>query len=132
MTYIANMWDSLITAFMKPFVRISENRLKLLHTIETDKLDAQQRHIETIVDSQVALVTKINEGTKETTGVLREWLEGFHKFTAVPTKAPPTNNDERMWRLEMEELARTQGVNVANDLSPYELEALVRQGFKDL
>jgi hypothetical protein len=132
MTFMAKYWDNFVTAFMKPFVRAKENRLKLLHSIESDRVAIQQRHLETVLESQHELVRHMNENVKETTSVIREWLDGFHKIGHANPSAPPVNDDERMWKLEMQELARQRGKQLTEDMSPYEMEAVIRQGFNDL
>jgi hypothetical protein len=64
---------------------------------------------------------------------LREWLEGFHKLPVnSPVAAPPVNDDERLWRMEMQELAREAGKNLTENMSPYEIEAVIREGFNVL
>lgn len=133
MTYIANLWDNLVTALLKPFVRVKENKLKLAHTIEMDRLSANQRHVETILDSQKELAHQMKEMMESNNLVIREWLEGFHRLpTTVTAKAPPVNDDERMWKLEMQELAREAGKQLTTDMSPYEIEAIIREGFNGL
>jgi hypothetical protein len=133
MTYIANLWDDFISALLKPFNRAKENKLKLAHTIEMDKLAASQRHVETILDSQKELVHQMKEMSESSNLVLREWLEGFHKLPVnSPVAAPPVNDDERLWRMEMQGLAREAGKNLTENMSPYEIEAVIREGFNVL
>jgi hypothetical protein len=132
MTSIANLWSRFIAAFLAPFVKVKQDHLKLLHAIESDKQSAQQRHLETILDSQANLVKEMNHTVSETSGVLKDWLEGFHKLPTGTGVAPPVNNDERMWRIEMESLAKERGKALTDDMSSYDIEAFITNGFKDL
>jgi len=130
MTFIAEWWDSFVTALLAPFSKLKEDKLRLLHTIEMDKMLAQQRHTETILDSQKDLANSLKGMMEDNNSVIKDWLEGFHKLpVGSAAKAPPVNNDERMWQLEMQELAKEMGHNLHNEMSPYELEAIVRRGF---
>jgi len=132
MTSITSWWDSFITALLKPFIRVRDAKLKLLHTIEIDKLSYQQRQLDAILEAQETLAKTMTENVKETTSVMREWLEGFHKVSSVANAAPPVNDDERMWKLELQALAKERGAALTSNMSPYELEALVREGLHDL
>lgn len=132
MTCIANLWESFVLALLKPFIKAKQDAMKLAHTIEMDRVASQQRHVETILDSQKELAHQMREMNESNTAVIREWLEGFHKIPTQPIKSSPVNNDERMWRLEMEELARQAGKQLTQDMSPYEIEAIIKDGFGSL
>ena len=132
MTSMGNLWDSFITALLRPFMRARDNRLRLQHTIEVDKLAFQQRQLESVLEAQATLATTVTENVKETTAVLREWLEGFHKLPTQAISKPPVNDEERMWRLEMEAIARERGKVLADNMSPHEIEAFIREGINGL
>jgi hypothetical protein len=132
MTSIANWWFGFITALLSPFNKAKLDRLKLEHAIEADKMTAQQRHIEFIMDSQRDLAETMQKAMQDSNSVLREWLEGFHKIPQAPIKAIPVNDDERMWRLEMQELAASHGKALADNMSAFDIEAFAREGFNNL
>lgn len=132
MTSIANLWSAVVAAFLAPFIKAKQDHLKLLHAIDVDRQASQQRQLESILDSQKDLVKEMHLTVSDTTSVLKEWLEGFHKLPVGTGTAPPVNNDERMWRLEMESLAKERGKMLTQDMSPFEIEALISNGFKDL
>jgi hypothetical protein len=122
-----------MTAVLAPFVKVQEDKLRLLHVIEMDKIAVQQRHIETILDSQKDLAHSMKEMMEDNNSVIKDWLEGFHRLpTSTPAKAPPVNDDERMWKLEMQALAKEFGRDLTANMSPYEMEAVIQQGFSGL
>jgi exonuclease V gamma subunit len=128
MTSIANFYDNFITALLRPFVRVKENRLKLEHTIEMDKQSAHERHIEAILDGQRELAGSIAKISENSNQVLREWLEGFHKIQQQPLAAPPVNNDERLWELEMASLKK----DIGSGMTPFDMEQFIGSSLKDL
>lgn len=101
-TFIANAWDSFITALYKPFIRIQENKIKLEAAIQMDKQDATQRHTEELLRIQEKLAEHNTRIVQESTSVVKEWLQGLTQLSAVQIKAPPVMDDERQWLLEME------------------------------
>lgn len=133
MTFIARWWEAAILAFMAPFVKIKQDNFRLNHTIEMDKVAVQNRHIETILDSQKDLAKSMQQMMENNNSVIKEWLEGFHKLpTNGPNKAPAVNDDERMWRLEMENMFKQRGKSLTENMSPYEIEALIQNEFNSL
>lgn len=131
MTFITNLWDRFVTNLLRPFVRIQQDRLKLQHTIEMDKESGRERHLEAILSSQEALAREMHATVSESTAVLRDWLDGFHKIQATPGVAPPVNDDERMWRLEMERIGSSIGVDTKG-MASSDIEALIRQELNSL
>jgi hypothetical protein len=132
MTFTTNYWDRFIAALLKPFVKIKQDNMRLQHAIETDKQAAQQRFMETVLDSNRQIIDQMNVTVAETTSVLKDWLEGFNKIPTVQMTAPPVNDDERLWRKEMESLAREHGKNLLDTMSPYEVEAVMSDMLKGL
>lgn len=99
-TYIANAWDSFITALFRPFTRHSERKLKLSATIQMDKIEAENRHVEELLRIQERIAEHNTKIVQESTSVVKEWLQGLTQLSAVTIKAPPVNDDERQWRME--------------------------------
>jgi hypothetical protein len=122
-TYIANLWNNFILGVFAPFNKMSERKIKLQATIQMDKAEAEQRHVEELLRIQERLAEHNTRIVQEATSVVKEWLSGLTKLSGVSIVAPPVNDDERQWKLEQEKY----GPEIPDDL-----EHFIRQELSNL
>lgn len=118
---MGKLWDSFITALLKPFVRYRDEKIKLIATIEMDKQAVHDRHVEELLNIQERIAQHNTRIVQESTTVLKEWLSGLTQLSGATIVAPPVNDDLRQWRME----------NKEQEL-PDDLEAFIRQELANL